>query len=277
VSFTANLQSYSTDPASSYLVAVLTNCAPGNIPRVISTGVKAIDRQRFDPDATGLISKTITPNGDIVCGTATGQTQYRLEIWQKQYGQPDRRVWYAPYVVGPGAFDLKSANQASSATNPPAANAVITNPTGSQTVNQPTGTTLGVTGAGSVDMSQAGHTSPTKTGTLAARPVNCLIGEEYNATDVTLGQNKYICTATNTWTQQGQSSSPTAIRRFYPAETPNGVNLTFTFGASPASGTNFQLMWNGVLLDEGNDFTLSGAIVTMTRAPKTGDRIVAYF
>jgi hypothetical protein len=111
VAFTARLQSYTSTPASSYLMAVLTNCAPGNIPRVISTGVKAIDRQRFDPDATGLISATITPKGDITCGSQIGLTQYRLEIWQKQYGQPDRRVWYATYDIA-GAFDLSTATPA---------------------------------------------------------------------------------------------------------------------------------------------------------------------
>jgi hypothetical protein len=112
VSFTARLQSYTSTPASSYLMAVLTNCAAGNIPRVISTGVKAIDRQRFDPDATGLISATITPKGDITCGSQIGLTQYRLEIWEKQYGQPDRRVWYATYDIA-SAFDLSTAVPAS--------------------------------------------------------------------------------------------------------------------------------------------------------------------
>jgi hypothetical protein len=111
VAFTARLQSYTSTPASSYLMAVLTNCAAGNIPRVISTGVKAIDRQRFDPDATGLISATITPKGDITCGSQIGLTQYRLEIWQKQYGQPDRRVWYATYDIA-SAFDLSTATPA---------------------------------------------------------------------------------------------------------------------------------------------------------------------
>ena len=54
---------------------------------------------------------------------------------------------------------------------------------------------------GSWDASGATHTLPSKRGTIAQLPATCTLGEEYFATDATAGQNKYYCTAVNTWTQ----------------------------------------------------------------------------
>lgn len=56
--------------------------------------------------------------------------------------------------------------------------------------------------AGTQDASGAAHTLPAKRGLISALPATCTVGEEYFATDATAGQNKYFCTATNTWTQQ---------------------------------------------------------------------------
>lgn len=50
-----------------------------------------------------------------------------------------------------------------------------------------------------------GHTAtqPNKTGALASIPATCTIGDTYFASDVTAGQNLYGCSATNTWTLEG--------------------------------------------------------------------------
>jgi len=56
--------------------------------------------------------------------------------------------------------------------------------------------------AGTQDMSGSAHTLPSKKGATASIPSTCTTGEEYFATDATAGQNKYYCTAANTWTQQ---------------------------------------------------------------------------
>lgn len=56
--------------------------------------------------------------------------------------------------------------------------------------------------AGTQDFSGAAHTLPSVKGLAASKPATCAVGEEYFATDATAGQNKYYCTATNTWTQQ---------------------------------------------------------------------------
>ena len=57
------------------------------------------------------------------------------------------------------------------------------------------------------DASGATYTIPAKRGTVAQLPATCTQGAEYFATDATPGQNKYLCTSTNTWTQQQTGSS----------------------------------------------------------------------
>jgi len=57
------------------------------------------------------------------------------------------------------------------------------------------------------DARAAAHTLPSKTGLAASRPATCTVGEEYFASDSAAGQNKWYCTATNTWTQQLNSGS----------------------------------------------------------------------
>jgi hypothetical protein len=65
----------------------------------------------------------------------------------------------------------------------------------------------GRTQIGPWDASGAVSTLPSKRGTIAQLPATCTQGAEYFATDATAGQNKYLCTATNTWTQQAASST----------------------------------------------------------------------
>lgn len=65
----------------------------------------------------------------------------------------------------------------------------------------------GRTQIGPWDASGATYTLPAKRGTTAQLPATCIPGAEYFATDATPGQNKYLCTATNTWTQQQTGAS----------------------------------------------------------------------
>jgi hypothetical protein len=60
----------------------------------------------------------------------------------------------------------------------------------------------GRTQIGPWDASGATYTIPAKRGTTAQLPATCTQGAEYFATDATPGQNMYLCTAANTWTQQ---------------------------------------------------------------------------
>lgn len=57
------------------------------------------------------------------------------------------------------------------------------------------------------DASGATYTIPAKRGTTAQLPATCTQGAEYFATDAAPGQNKYLCSAANTWTQQQTGTS----------------------------------------------------------------------
>ncbi|HWR17142.1 MAG TPA: hypothetical protein VN577_20095 [Terriglobales bacterium] len=67
------------------------------------------------------------------------------------------------------------------------------------------------------------------------------------------------------------------LRRFIPSESPDGARLTFTIGVAPADSLSFTWYWNGQQLMDGDDYTVSGNVVTMTRAPKSGDKVWAVF
>ena len=58
---------------------------------------------------------------------------------------------------------------------------------------------------GAVDASGATATTPAKVGT--SLPGTCSVGQEYFKSDATAGSNKYLCTSSNTWTQQTGGTS----------------------------------------------------------------------
>lgn len=89
-----------------------------------------------------------------------------------------------------------------------------------------------------------------RTGTTAAiTGANCTLGETAFATDATAGQNWYLCTATNTWTQQLNSGS-----------TP--VNFQISGGALGTGGTFNIVPGSGMLVGT----TFSGGVATYTPA-----------
>jgi len=64
------------------------------------------------------------------------------------------------------------------------------------------------------------------------------------------------------------------VTRETPTGSVNGSNTTFTLAATPTAGTE-ELYLNGILQDQGagNDYTISGATITMLTAPLSGDKI----
>jgi hypothetical protein len=58
----------------------------------------------------------------------------------------------------------------------------------------------------------------------------------------------------------------------------NGSNTTFTLANTPIANTE-QVFQNGLLLQPlaGNDYTISGATITMLTAPPTGDKILVTY
>ena len=75
---------------------------------------------------------------------------------------------------------------------------------------------------GSLDASGATHTLPSKKGLTSAKPASCTVGEEYFATDATAGSNKYLCTASNTWTQQTGGSGGSSANATMTIDLPAG-------------------------------------------------------
>jgi fiber protein len=68
------------------------------------------------------------------------------------------------------------------------------------------------------------------------------------------------------------------VTRETPTGTINGANTTFTLAATPTAGTE-EIFLNGLLLEPGagNDYTISGATITMLVIPQTGDRLKANY
>ena len=95
--------------------------------------------------------------------------------------------------------------------------------------------------AGTQDFRQAGHTLPVVTGTAAAKPSTCTVGEQYFATDATAGQNLYLCATTNNWTQLSGGGSGGA---FDPTNWSNYDSGRFSFMALGGNSTTGTL-WDG--------------------------------
>lgn len=78
--------------------------------------------------------------------------------------------------------------------------------------------------------------------------------------------------------QQIPTSAGLLNTNFVSKETPsgsvNGVNVTFTLANTPVVGSE-EVFLNGVLQDvgAGNDYTISGAVITALTAPLTGEKI----
>ena len=62
-----------------------------------------------------------------------------------------------------------------------------------------------------------------------------------------------------------------------PAGLVNGVNTTFTLAAAPSPGSSLTLYRNGLLMNQGTDYQLSGRTVTffLASVPLTGDLLTA--
>lgn len=105
------------------------------------------------------------------------------------------------------------------------------------------------------------------------------VGEEHRELRMLcweLGQNAGALSTEYIPTPEGNVFS-----RYYPGQSPNGVLTTFTFAGTAGSNLEFELFWNGLLQDEGPDYsiTIGGGVttVTMTLPPQTGDKLIAYF
>jgi hypothetical protein len=61
-----------------------------------------------------------------------------------------------------------------------------------------------------------------------------------------------------------------------PSGAKNGVNKVYTF-TETIDVTHFRVFWNGVIQEETDDYTVSGASeITMILAPSAGDQLFAF-
>jgi len=71
---------------------------------------------------------------------------------------------------------------------------------------------LSLTGsASSVDFTASGSTAPVKTGTMAARPGSCTVGQFYLATDASAGQGLSYCSSAGVWSGIASASSGAGV------------------------------------------------------------------
>jgi hypothetical protein len=85
------------------------------------------------------------------------------------------------------------------------------------------------------------------------------------------------------WFEEGGAAPevPLPFQRYSPTQSPDGSRTVFTFAGEAASSAEFQLFWDGLLQNEGGDYTIviGGGVtqVTMTEAPLSGQPVFAYF
>jgi len=103
-----------------------------------------------------------------------------------------------------------------------------------------------------VDFSGAAYTKPAKSG--ASLPVTCGTGEMYILTAAPAGSNVYVCTAANTWNQQGGGSSPGAPNTPVVSRTSDTV---LTIGEGCAANSPCNVRTGGSILSFTNSSTVT--------------------
>lgn len=90
---------------------------------------------------------------------------------------------------------------------------------------------------GRQDATGAASTAPNKVGTVL--PAACTVGDTYYKSDATAGSNVYGCTATNTWTVQGGSSTGLGDPGSNSIPYRTGLGTTSPASATELSGPTF--------------------------------------
>jgi hypothetical protein len=82
--------------------------------------------------------------------------------------------------------------------------------------------------------------------------------------------------ADGSWGIPSATSGGTPVRET-PSGTLNGSNKTFTLSFTPSPAATLWLALNGVVQDQGVDFSISAAVITYTTAPKADDWHLAWY
>lgn len=87
---------------------------------------------------------------------------------------------------------------------------------------------------------------------------------------------------TKTWTGPGSAGTlmvSAGLIQEVPSGTVNGSNVTFTLANTPGTAGSVILKMNGIELIQGGgqDYTISGATITMATAPALGQKLYASY
>lgn len=88
--------------------------------------------------------------------------------------------------------------------------------------------------------------------------------------EITLGVIDYDTDITNkpTQTQFADKEVPSGLI--------NSINTSYTLANTPTTGSDHVFL-NGILQDDSSDYSITGAVITFTIAPKTGDKLVVTY
>lgn len=137
--------------STSFLRFSLYNCG-SNLP-VYSAGNLVMVKKQFDlkPNASGLITGSVVPNDQILCG-GVASTLWTITP-MKDALTPIQPAQQYDILSSNGVFNLATAMPTNIALAPPGFVVLFGNPTLSQTINQPVGTTM--TFLGTFDFTKA--------------------------------------------------------------------------------------------------------------------------
>lgn len=240
--------------------------------RTISLSTDATGSVSFDGSANATIAVTLAASG-VTAGTyksVTVDAKGRVTAGSNPttlagYGITDAAGIASTFYVGTTALALNRASAAVALTGISSIDgnaATATKLATARTISLSTDATGSVSFDGSANATLA--VTLTNSGVTAGTYNNVTVNAKGL---VTAASNAAYLTASN------------FVAKETPAGTVDGVNMTFTLANAPIAGTE-HLYWNGMLLESGagNDYTISGATITMLFAVQTGEKLrCSYF
>ena len=143
----------------------------------------------------------------------------------------------------------------------------------------PAGTINGV----NTVFSLAGTPAPAASLTLYRNGLEMALGGDYtlNGSAITFSSNSLPRTGDTLLAYYRKAGTGSAVN-FADNETPggsiNGTNATFTLASAPNPAGSLRLYRNGLLLEPGVDYSVTGSSITiLTTVPVSGDTISAYY